>query len=145
MQRMTNELRQSSSNAGLRSAALIVAVFGAIGSIGLLRRAPQHPPPLLAVLFIIWVAAPFVLLVLANIFSKRWPAAVQTTLFITTFFITIASLAIYVDNNIARRTAHPAGVWVAVPPAAVVVTGVALVVAAIIARNRKKITGSETS
>jgi len=124
------------SRAALRSVALLAAVFGAIGSIGLLRHAQQHPPPFLAVLFVIWVLAPFGLLGLANLRSTNWPAAVRTTLYITTFIVTIASVAIYVDNNIARRTAHPAGVWVAVPPAAVIISLIAVGLAAWKVRNK---------
>ena len=126
------------SLATLRSAALAAVVFGAIGSIGLLRHAQQHPPPLLAVLFVIWVFVPFGLLGLANLFSIRWPARVRTTLYVTTFVVTIGSVAIYVDNNIARRTAHPAAVWVAVPVAAVIVSAIALALAGAVRKKSPK-------
>ena len=126
------------SLAVLRSAALAAVVFGAIGSIGLLRHAQQHPPPLLAVLFVIWVFVPFGLLGLANLLSARWPARVRTTLYVTTFVVTIASVAIYVDNNISRRTAHPAAVWVAVPVAAVIVSTIALALAGAVRKKSPK-------
>lgn len=122
--------------ARLRSAALVAAVFGAAGSIGLLRRAQQHPPPLLVVLFVIWVSTPFALLGLGNVLSKNWPVAVRATLYLVTLCVTVASLALYLDDNFHHRTTHPAAVWVAVPPASVLISGVVLVIAA--AKNRKR-------
>jgi hypothetical protein len=115
--------------AGLRSAALVAIIFGAIGSVALLRHAQQHPPPFLAVLFVIWVVAPFAVLGITNLVSQRWPLGVRKTLYIVSLLVTIASLAIYVDDNFAHRTAHPAGVWVAVPPASVILSGVAIAIA----------------
>ena len=126
--------------AGLRSSALIAAVIGAIGSIGLWRRAPQHPPPLLVVLFVIWIFAPFGLLGVANILSKRWPSNVRVTLHVMTLIVTAASLAIYLDDNISHRTTHPAEVWVAVPPTAVIVSAVAVAIA--LWQTRKRTTNA---
>src|SRR5438045_402370 len=113
----------------LRSAALLAVVFGAVGSIGLLRHAQQHPPPLLAVLLVIWVFAPFGLLGAATLVSKNWPVAVRKTLYVVTLAVMVASLAIYLDDNFFHRTAHPGFVWVAVPPATVVLSGLPMAVA----------------
>ena len=114
---------------GLRSAALLALVFGAVGSIGLLRHAPQHPPPFLAVLFVIWVVAPFVFLAVANFVSTNWPIPVRKVLYVVTLVVTVASLAIYLDDKFSHRTIHPAGVWVAVPPASIILSGVAIAIA----------------
>jgi ACR3 family arsenite efflux pump ArsB len=121
--------------AGLRSAAFIAIVIGAIGSIGLLRHAQQHPPPLIVALFVVWVAAPFAALAVANVFSSPWSRNVRLTLYVTTLLVTVASLGIYYDDNIAHRTAKPAFVWVAVPPASVLLSAVALGFAMLIARR----------
>ena len=126
---------KDSSHAGFRSVALIVLVFGAIGSIGLLRRAQQHPPPIVIVGFIVWVLAPFVLLGIANILSTRWTRTVRVTLFVMTLFVVAASLAIYIDDNIAPHTAKPAFVYVAVPPAAVLLSALIVGIAALKARK----------
>ena len=128
--------KDSDSLAGLRSIALVAAVIGACASIGLLRHAAQHPPPFLAFLFVIWVAAPFALLALANSLSQGWPAAVRRTLYFTTLVIAVASVAIYFDNNIAHRATHPGAVWVAVPPASVLLTVVMLGVAGISTKKK---------
>jgi|ERR1041385_5691834 hypothetical protein len=117
------------SVSGLRSAALVAVVFGAIGSVGLLRHAQQHPPPFLAVLFVIWVVAPFAILGITNLFSQGWPLGARKTLYLVTLLVTITSLAVYVDDKFAHRTAHPAGVWVAVPPVSVILSGIAIAIA----------------
>ncbi len=135
--RTTNDETRGDPLAGLRSAALIAALFGAVAAIGLLRRAQQHPPPLLVFLFLIWVAAPFGLLGVANWFSKGWPVAVRKTLYFLTFAVAAASLAIYVDDNFAHRTAHRAGVWVAVPPASIIASALVLGLAGWRARSRR--------
>jgi hypothetical protein len=121
---------------GLRSAALLALVFGVAGSIGLWRHAPQHPPPLLAVLFVIWIIAPFGLLGFGNFRSKNWPIAVRKTLYAVTLAATAASLAIYLDDSFFHRTAHPAGVWVAVPPASVILSGLAIAIVALISKRK---------
>ena len=121
----------NNSLAGLRSVALVAVVFGSIGSVGLLRHVQQRTPPMLVVLFVIWVVAPFALLAVANLLSKRWSRKVGLTLGIVTLIVTAASLAIYLDDNIAHRTAKAAFVWVAVPPASVLVSVIAVGIAAL--------------
>jgi len=116
----------SDSLAGLRSTALVALVLGACASIALLRHASQHPPPLLAFLFVVWVAAPFALLALANSLAQAWSPALRRTLYFATLGIAVGSVAIYLDNNIAHRTTHPAVVWVVVPPASVVLIALTL-------------------
>ena len=125
----------NTSLTGLRSAAWLATVVGAIGSVGLLRHAQQHPPPLLVVLFIIWVFAPFGLLAVANLLSNRWPLRVRVTLYIVTFLVTLLSLGIYVDDNVRHRTAHPAAVWVAIPPASVLLAAILIGIAALKAKK----------
>jgi hypothetical protein len=123
------------SRAGLRTAALIAIVFGAVGSVALLRRAQEHPPPLLIVLFIVWVLAPFAALAVANIVSTRWSRAAQLTLHIATLFVAVASVAVYLDDNISHRAAKKAFVYVAVPPASVIATALAVAAAAMASRK----------
>ena len=128
----------NTSLTGLRSAAWLATVVGAIGSVGLLRHAQQHPPPLLVVLFIIWVFAPFGLLAVANLLSSRWPVRVRVTLYIVTFLVTLLSLGIYVDDNVRHRTAHPAAVWVAIPPASVLLAAILIGIAALKAKKNAR-------
>jgi hypothetical protein len=139
--RTTNDETRRDPLAGLRSGALIAVVFGAVAAIGLLRHAQQHPPPLIVLLFVIWVAAPFALLGTANFLSKVWPLPIRKTLYVLTLVVVAASLAIYVDDNFGHRTTHPAKVWVAVPPASVIVSAFALGLAA--RRFRRRPTSDE--
>ncbi len=134
---MNNHTGRDASLAGLRSVTLIVLAFGAMTSIGLLRRAQQHPPLIVVVGFLVWVAAPFALLAMANILSARWPRTVRVTLFVVTLLVTAASIAIYFDDNIAHRTAKPAFVYVAVPPASVIVSAIVVAIAAVTTRSRR--------
>ena len=125
---------------GLRSMALLAVVFGAVGSIGLWRHTPQHPPKLLAVLFVIWILVPFASLGAATLLSNNWPIAARKTLYIVTLAVTVASLAIYLDDSFFHRTVHPAGVWVGVPPASVILSGVAIAIAMWQTRRRTNYT-----
>ena len=125
------------SLAVLRSVALLAVVFGAIGSIGLLRHAQQHPPPLIVAGFVVWVLAPFVILGVAILLSTRWPGRIRVTLCIVTLLVAAASLAIYIDDNIAHRAAKPAAVYVAVPPASVLAAGLALLIASLLGGKTK--------
>jgi hypothetical protein len=122
--------------AGLRVAALMATVFGAVGAVGLLRRAQEHPPPLLVVLFVIWVMAPFAALTVANIVSTQWPRPVRLTLHVATIVVAFASIAVYLDDNISHRTAKKAFVYVAVPPVSVIACAVAVAAVAVAAKKR---------
>jgi hypothetical protein len=53
--------------------------------------------------------------------------------------VTVASIAIYADDAVAHRTAHPAFVYVAIPPASWLASAVALGVGAWIARRKQKL------
>lgn len=123
---------------GLRLTALIALVTGAVGSIGLWIRAAQHPPPLIIVLFVVWVLSPFVVLGIGHVVAKRWPPSTQSALYWVTLLATTASIVIYADDAVVHRTAHPAVVYVAVPPASWLVSAVAIGLGAWIARRKQK-------
>jgi hypothetical protein len=102
---------------GLRAISLVALVTGALGSRGLWVHAAKHPPPLIIVLFVVWVLSPFVILGIGHVVAKRWAPNTQAALYWVTLFATLASLVIYGDDAVAHRTSHPAFVYVAVPPA----------------------------
>lgn len=124
-----------SSLARLRWAGLAAVAIGAIGSVTLLRRAQEHPPPLLVALFLVWILTPFVLLGVGNVVSTRWPVSVRKTLYLVTLIMAAVSLAIYLDDNINHRAAKRAFVYVMVPPASVLASAIAVGMAA---RTAKK-------
>jgi len=125
--------------AGLRFTALIGLVMGAAGSLGLWIRAAQHPPPLIIVLFVVWVLSPFVVLGIGHVVAKRWAPSTQAALYWVTLLVTVASIAIYADDAFGHRTAHPAFVYVAVPPASWLLSAVAIGFGVWISRRKQKL------
>ena len=99
----------------LRRAALIAVLLGALGSEVLMVRAGQRTSRLLLVLFVGWVLSPFLAVVLAEVVSKRWSVLTRATLYGATLVLTLASLAIYIDDALRPRKAQPAFVFVVVP------------------------------
>ena len=116
----------------LRIAALVVALVGTVGSVGLFLRASQRTPRLLLVIMAIWVFSPFVALVWANVVSKRWSALTRTTLYCVMLVITLASLAIYADDALGHRRPQAAFVYVMVPPVSWLLIAVVVPLAAFI-------------
>lgn len=126
----------------LRTAALIAIAVGAAGSLSFMLRAGQRSPRVLLVLFFFWVLAPFVALLAAHVFSKRWSAPVQTTLYWVMLAVTLGSLAAYANDAVNPRKAQAAFVYVMVPPASCVFAAIVVLTAALISRRRP---GSEVS
>lgn len=123
----------------MRTAAFVALVGGAAGSVSLLLHAKQHPPPFLVVLFIIWVLSPFAALGIAHRVSKRWAPGTQKALYFVTLLIAVSSILIYGDDAVSHRTAHPAFVYVAVPPASWVVSAVAIGLGAWMAKRKQNV------
>ena len=124
---------------GMRFTALTALVIGAAGSFGLWIHAAQHPPPLIIVLFIVWVLSPFVVLGMGHVVAKRWAPSTRAALYWVTLLVSVASIVIYADDAFAHRTVHPAFVYVAVPPASWLASAVALGIGAWIARRKQKL------
>jgi hypothetical protein len=123
----------------LRAAALLAVVAGAAGSVGLMFRARQHPPSFLLFLFTIWVLAPFVALLWANLVSKRWSVVTRVTLYCVTFVVTLGSPAIYGELVVVRPPGSPnALLFVAVPPASWVLMTIVVSLAAVISGRRSR-------
>jgi hypothetical protein len=120
----------------LRAVALVAVLSGPVGSVGLLLRAGRHTPRLLLVLMAIWVLAPFMALVLANVVSKRWPVPTRVTLYGVTLLVTLGSLAIYADDALRPRKAQAAFVYVAVPAASWLLIAIVVPIAAFISGRR---------
>jgi lysylphosphatidylglycerol synthetase-like protein (DUF2156 family) len=100
----------------LRAVALTAVVAGAGGSVGLmLWIGRRNPSRLLLVLFAVWVVAPFIALLLANTFSKRWSVITRATLYSVMLVLTLSSLAIYGNVVLRPPRSTPAFVFVVVP------------------------------
>lgn len=122
----------------LRAVALIAAIAGAAGSLGLTLRADQRTPRFLLVLFFIWVLSPFVALAWANVVSKRWPVLTRATLYCVTFVVTLGSLAYYGEVILPPPGSPRAFVFVAVPPASWLFMTIVVSIAALISRRRTR-------
>lgn len=129
--------REEGFRGRLRMTALIVVVFGAIGSIGLFFHAIKHPPLVILVLFVVWILAPYVVLIWGTVISKRWTALTRTTLYSVMIVVTIGSLAVYVRDAIKPRKSQPAAVYVLVPPASGLLVVIAVSIAALLSRTRR--------
>jgi hypothetical protein len=129
-----NGWRDSRFLAAVRVVALIAAVAGGIGSVGVVLVVGQRNPSwLLLALFVIWVLSPFAVLVLANVVSTRWSAFNRAMLYGGTLALTLGSLAIYGDVVLRppksatafRFLVVPLGSWLLMAllaPAAAVIT-----------------------
>ena len=117
----------------LRAAAPIAALAGAVGSIGLMLHAGRrNDSRFLLLLFALWVLSPFIVLVLANVLSKRWTALTRATLYSVTLVLTLSSLAIYGDVALGPPRAKTAFVFVVVPPASWLLIAIVVPIAALI-------------
>lgn len=119
----------------LRFTALIAMGVGIVGSIGLFLHAGQRTPRLLLIGMAIWMLSPFAILGWANLISKGWSALVRTILYCLMVVVPLCSLLVYGDDALGHRRAQGAFVYVIVPPAAWVLTAIALSIATFISRR----------
>jgi hypothetical protein len=101
----------------LRIAARVAVLIGAVGSVGLtLYAGRQNPSSLLMVAFAIWVLSPFVLIILLDSASPRWPSLFRPALHGATLAVTLISLVAYTARVVRPPRAQAAFVFVVVPP-----------------------------
>jgi FtsH-binding integral membrane protein len=122
----------------LRTASLIAAAVGALGSVCLMLMAGLHPPVLLVVLFIGWVLAPFAALVLAIILSRRWSEFTKNTVYAVTFVVAICSLAVYGYVLVRPAASQPAFPYVAVPLLSWLLIFASVAVSALVSRRKEQ-------
>jgi len=103
------------------AAVYVTALVGAAGAVGfLLRATSRNPSPLLVVLLALWVASPFVILMLASFLSPRSSRA----LLIVALVITLGTIGIYLADALWPRAAQGAFYFIVVPPASWLVVAV---------------------
>ena len=122
----------------LQRVKLTTLVVGAAGSLGLLLREGRNTPGVLLVLFVGWVMSPFLVLAWANIVSTRWSMLTQALLYLVTLSVTLGSLACY--GHVIRPPAGSARgfVWVAVPPASLLLIGIVPIALSIVRRRARQ-------
>jgi hypothetical protein len=88
--------KSKSSGAFLTVAARIALVIALIGSVALTILASHgNRSTILILLFVGWVALPFVGLGFVDLLSSEWSVSARTTLFWLMLFVAVASPAIY--------------------------------------------------
>jgi len=118
----------------LRAVSLAALLAGAAGSVSMLLRAGQ-PPLFLRVLFSIWVASPFIVLLLVDMYSRRWSVIVRATLLSLMLVLSLCSLIIYGYAIFGGLRLNPVSVFVVVPPISWVLIGLVVSASAIISRR----------
>ncbi len=134
---MTSEVSLGRRESGvlglLRGAALIAVLAGAVGSVSLMVYVGRrNDSRILLGLFGLWVLSPFMVLVLANVVSKRWSVFTRATLYSVMLVLTLGSLAIYGDVAFGPPRAKAAFVFVVVPPASWLLIAIVVPIAALI-------------
>jgi len=104
----------------------------------MLRAGRHNSSRILLVLFALWVLSPFVVLVLANMVSKRWSVLTRATLYSVMLVLTLGSLAIYGDVALGPPRAQTAFVFVVVPPASWLLIAIVLPTAALLSGRRSR-------
>jgi hypothetical protein len=123
----------------LRAAALCAVLAGAVGSVGfMLHAGSRSPQRLLLVIVAVWVLAPFMVLVFAEMRSKRWSALTRQALHVVMLVVSFGALAVYWNNLVRPRRSQPAFVFVLVPMVSWVVTAAVVSIAAFISRRRSQ-------
>jgi hypothetical protein len=104
----------------------------------LMLRAGRAAPHFLLVLFAGWILAPFLVLLWASVAADRWSSLTRAALHGLTLAITVVSLALYAFAAFRPPPSRPAAVFVAVPPASLMIMAVVVGMAALISRKARR-------
>ena len=117
--------------APLRALALIAAVAGAAGSVGLtLQVGRRNRSLVLMALFVVWVLSPFVAVIWAHVVSRRWSVLNRSILYIAILILTLGSLASYGAVAFGPPRPKPAFVFLVVPLASWLLFAIVVLAAA---------------
>jgi hypothetical protein len=123
----------------LSASALVAIPVGAAGSVALMLRAGQrNGSRLLMFLFALWVLAPFVAILWANLASKRWQVFTRATLYGGTLVLALVSLTVYGYVALGPPRAQTAFAFVVVPPISGLLTLLAVWMAAFLSSGESK-------
>jgi hypothetical protein len=119
----------------LRTIAVVVVLAGAVGSLALtLYTGRNNKSFLLIVLFFIWILSPFLALLVANVFAKRWSDLFRMILYSLMIILPLGSLVAY-SGVLSPIGAKPAGVFLIVPLVSWLLIVIVILLAAIMARR----------
>ena len=134
---MTDPPPSGNSSGLLRSVASIVTLVAALGSVALQVYAGRHSPQTLVLILIAgWVLSPFVVLGILHLRASRWSPVPETTLYCLMLLVALGSLAVYsVAAMRPLASKPPAFLFVALPPATLLLATVVLAAAWIAGRK----------
>ena len=121
----------------LDATALVAALAGGVGSLGLLLRAGRTAPLVVIMLMAIWVLSPFIVLLAVRAVARRWPPLTRTTLAGITILLAVASVAIYANDGLRPEGKPPAFLFVLVPPLSWALIAASVAIASLVARQRR--------
>jgi hypothetical protein len=114
---------------------MLVVLAGAASSLeSVLHAGRNNNSVLLVVLFVCWVLAPFIALLVINRLFKVWTVQISVILFSLTLFLTIGSLICYNGLLIPSGT-KPAGIFLVVPLVSWILIGITLFITLSISRR----------
>lgn len=109
--------------AKLHAAGTVAAIVGAAVSLILLLKAGTNTPLVLLIMFVGWIAHPFVLLA-AGIVWTRLSDRTRTALAITSLIVALVSIGIYTYFTIYPLSTTPARTWLLTPALSLIVIAV---------------------
>jgi hypothetical protein len=115
---------------------MIVALASAAGSLGFLFHASRSRPPLLMLIFVVWVVTPFAGLMAADSRSSGWPMAARVTLYRLMLLVGLGSLALYGQDALWPRRTQAAFLYLIVPPVSCILIAAALAIASFVGGRR---------
>ncbi len=118
--------------------ALIAALSGAVGSLGLILNAGRNQKSfILMALFVIWDVSPFAGLFVADMFSKNWSPLSRVLLYCLMLVLTAVSLIAYSGVLNPPETKN-AFMFLVVPGASWLLMVTVVPIAALISRKRSQ-------
>ena len=119
----------------LRALAQVVTVAGAVGSMGLMLHAGRKNSSVILVgLFMIWILCPFAALLVANVFSPRWPVIIRVTLYALMIVLAVGTLVAY-SGVLSPPGAKRAAVFLIVPLLSLLLIAIVIPAAASISKK----------
>ncbi len=116
--------------------ALIVALIGAVGSLGLIFNAGRNQKSfILMALFVIWDVSPFAGLFFADMFSKNWSPLTRVSLYCLMIVVTTVCLVAYSGVLNPPETKN-AFMFLVVPGASWLLMVTVIPIVALISRKR---------
>jgi len=107
--------KNKSKQNSLRTTALTTLLVGTIGSLYFMFKAGSNQKSIILLgLFTSWVISPFIGLILATGFAKRWTKNTNLWLFITMLVMTVVSLTVY-SGLLTNSKTKPAFNFLVVP------------------------------